>query len=56
MSDQPPAEHLKAQGRALIRDAVAHDIPVLGHCLGGQLISRALGGEVTRVAFAEAGE
>ena len=21
MSDQPPAEHLKAQGRALIRDA-----------------------------------
>ena len=31
----------------LIRDAVAHDIPVLGHCLGGQLMAKALGGEVT---------
>ena len=31
---------------ALIRDAVAKSIPVLGHCLGGQLISRALGGRV----------
>jgi GMP synthase-like glutamine amidotransferase len=30
----------------LIRDAVARDIPVLGHCLGGQLISKALGGMV----------
>jgi len=33
---------------ALIRDAVARDIPVLGHCLGGQLITRALGGTVTK--------
>jgi len=31
---------------ALIRDAVVRDIPVLGHCLGGQLMSKALGGEV----------
>jgi GMP synthase-like glutamine amidotransferase len=30
-----------------IRDAVAQKIPVLGHCLGGQLMSRALGGVVT---------
>lgn len=30
----------------LIRQAVARDIPVLGHCLGGQLMARALGGEV----------
>lgn len=30
----------------LIRSAVAADIPVLGHCLGGQLISRALGATV----------
>lgn len=30
----------------LIREAVAADIPVLGHCLGGQLISKALGGTV----------
>lgn len=31
---------------ALIRDAVGKGVPVLGHCLGGQLLSRALGGEV----------
>ena len=40
---------------ALIRDAVAHDIPVLGHCLGGQLISKALGGAVTRNPVKEIG-
>ena len=33
---------------ALIRDAVGQDIPVLGHCLGGQLMSKALGGVVVR--------
>src|SRR5215213_7966382 len=27
----------------LIRDAVRKDVPLLGHCLGGQLISKALG-------------
>jgi len=31
---------------ALIRQAVAADIPVIGHCLGGQLMARALGGTV----------
>ncbi|WP_047553324.1 type 1 glutamine amidotransferase [Methylotenera sp. G11] len=31
----------------LIREAVAADIPVLGHCLGGQLMSKALGAAVT---------
>lgn len=31
---------------ALIRQAVAAGIPVLGHCLGGQLIAKALGGTV----------
>jgi GMP synthase-like glutamine amidotransferase len=30
----------------LIREAVRKDVPVLGHCLGGQLISKAFGGEV----------
>lgn len=40
---------------ALIRDAVARDIPVLGHCLGGQLISRALGGTVRKNAVKEIG-
>ncbi len=32
---------------ALIRQAIAQDIPVLGHCLGGQLMSKAMGGHVT---------
>lgn len=31
---------------ALIRKAHAGNLPVLGHCLGGQLISKALGGTV----------
>jgi GMP synthase-like glutamine amidotransferase len=40
---------------ALIRDAVARDLPVLGHCLGGQLMTRALGGVVTKNAVKEIG-
>lgn len=36
-----------APALALIRDAFAHDVPLLGHCLGGQLISKALGGVVS---------
>lgn len=30
----------------LIRQAVVRGVPVLGHCLGGQLMARALGGSV----------
>ncbi len=30
----------------LIREAVASDIPVIGHCLGSQLMAKALGGSV----------
>ena len=40
---------------ALIREAIKHDIPVLGHCLGGQLISKALGGTITQNAIKEIG-
>lgn len=39
----------------LIRDAVAKDIPLLGHCLGGQLISQALGAVVSRNPAKEIG-
>lgn len=31
----------------LIRDAVRCGVPVIGHCLGGQLLAKALGGAVT---------
>jgi GMP synthase-like glutamine amidotransferase len=40
---------------ALIRSAVAVEVPVIGHCLGGQLMAKALGGEVTRNAVKEIG-
>jgi GMP synthase-like glutamine amidotransferase len=34
------------QSLELIRDAVRADVPLLGHCLGGQLMAKALGGKV----------
>lgn len=40
---------------ALIRQAVERDIPVIGHCLGGQLMSKALGGTVTKNRVKELG-
>jgi GMP synthase-like glutamine amidotransferase len=44
-----------AQICRLIRDAVARDVPVLGHCLGGQLMAKALGAAVTRNPVKEIG-
>ena len=43
------------QAEALIREAVALGVPVIGHCLGGQLMARALGGQVTRLPEPEIG-
>lgn len=45
-NDDLPSNH---QAIDLIKQAMVADIPVIGHCLGGQLMSRALGGTV-RVA------
>lgn len=39
----------------LIRKAHAANIPLLGHCLGGQLIAKALGGVVSRNPVKEIG-
>lgn len=39
----------------LIRQAIKQDIPVVGHCLGGQLMSKALGAQITRNAIKEIG-
>ncbi len=39
----------------LARDAVRKDVPLLGHCLGGQLMAKALGGVVGRNAVKEIG-
>jgi GMP synthase-like glutamine amidotransferase len=40
---------------ALMRDAVARKVPVIGHCLGGQLLSRSLGGTVSANPVKEIG-
>lgn len=40
---------------ALIRAADAARVPVIGHCLGGQLLARALGAAVTRNPVKELG-
>ena len=39
----------------LIADSAGAGVPVLGHCLGGQLMSKALGGAVTRNPVKEIG-
>jgi GMP synthase-like glutamine amidotransferase len=44
-----------ARALELIRDAVRKDVPVIGHCLGGQLMARAFGGEVEPAAVKEIG-
>lgn len=40
---------------ALIREGIASDIPVIGHCLGGQLMASALGGRISDSPEAEIG-
>lgn len=39
----------------LIQQAHASCLPVLGHCLGGQLVAKALGGKITANAVSEFG-
>jgi GMP synthase-like glutamine amidotransferase len=39
----------------LVQTAIEADIPVLGHCLGGQLMAKALGAPVTRNPVKEIG-
>jgi GMP synthase (glutamine-hydrolysing) len=44
-----------ARQRAFLREAVEEGVPVLGICLGGQLLARALGAEVRPAERLEAG-
>lgn len=43
------------QAERLILEAMRDGIPVIGHCLGGQLMARALGGEVAASPAPEVG-
>ncbi len=40
---------------ALLRDADVHGVPIIGHCLGGQLLARAFGAVVDRSPHVEIG-
>ena len=40
---------------SLVRKAIDADVPVLGHCLGGQMIAKALGAEITKNRVQEFG-
>lgn len=40
---------------AALRHFIQRDIPLIGHCLGGQLIARALGARVHRMPYTEVG-
>ncbi|WP_454255723.1 type 1 glutamine amidotransferase [Pseudomonas sp. Marseille-Q8238] len=40
---------------AALKHFIQRDIPLLGHCLGGQLIARALGAAVHRMPYTESG-
>lgn len=43
------------QAEILILQAMYRDIPVIGHCLGGQLMSKALGGKISNSPKPEIG-
>lgn len=43
------------RAEALIRESMAGDRPVIGHCLGGQLMAKALGARVVDAAAPEIG-
>lgn len=54
MSANDPLPSLR-QAERLIREAVANGKPVIGHCLGGQLMARALGARVVDSPAPEVG-
>jgi GMP synthase (glutamine-hydrolysing) len=54
MSANDPLPSLRDAER-LILDAIQTDVPVLGHCLGAQLMARALGAEVGNSPAPEVG-
>jgi GMP synthase-like glutamine amidotransferase len=53
-ANDDPLEHVRAE-LALVRDALDAGVPVIGHCLGGQLLARVLGAPVGRSPAPEIG-
>ncbi|GHA74914.1 GMP synthase [Formosimonas limnophila] len=53
-NDDAVYPHL-AQAYGLIHEAISHRIPVIGHCLGGQMLARAAGGIVIKAPASEIG-
>jgi len=54
MSANDPLPGLR-RAEALVREAVRDGVPTIGHCLGGQLMARALGAAVELAAAPEIG-
>lgn len=40
---------------AALQRFIAREIPIIGHCLGGQLLAKALGAGISRMPYTEAG-
>ncbi len=44
-----------AEEVAALQHFIRRDIPLIGHCLGGQLLARALGAQVHKMPYTESG-